>query len=140
MEKNKTPQKIKVAGVLYEKIPERIRVEGKLYILAEGIKHKKCAKGTHWNYKQKKCLKLPPDLAAARKKALKSSKVAHRAGLTKSDLWNAHEKAYNNHVVAHGLAKKHGFGGLTTEHKKARIHHWREWKRWPWDRATGQGT
>lgn len=28
-----TPQKIKVAGVLYEKVPEKIKVGGKIYTL-----------------------------------------------------------------------------------------------------------
>jgi hypothetical protein len=36
----KSPAKIKVAGVLYEKIPERIKVGGKIYVLAEATQTK----------------------------------------------------------------------------------------------------
>jgi len=71
----KTPQKIKVAGVLYERIPDRIRVSGKVFKLAAPIPHKTCAKGTHWNVSQKKCLKLTPEQIRAIAKARKSSRL-----------------------------------------------------------------
>jgi len=123
MEKNKTPQKIKVAGVLYEKIPERIRVEGKLYILAEGIKHKKCAKGTHWNYKQKKCMKLPPDLASQSSRAFRSSKRANNMsefpdpGKSEMDAKKQHMLARSHHQKAWAAADKAGFKALGNKHR-----------------------
>jgi len=37
MAKIVAPQKIKVAGILYEKIPEKIRVNGKVYVIAASL-------------------------------------------------------------------------------------------------------
>jgi len=74
----KTPNRIKIAGVLYEKIPEKIRVEGKLYVLAGNYwsanrakGHKKCPKGLHWDFKAKKCLKPTPPHAVGTRVKLK---------------------------------------------------------------------
>lgn len=74
----KTPNKIKVAGVLYEKIPEKIRVDGNLYVLAGNYwsanrakGHKKCPKGLHWDLKAKKCLKPTPPHAMGTRVKLK---------------------------------------------------------------------
>lgn len=88
-----------------------LKYKDAVYVEAAGntptTKHKKCARGTHWNTKSKKCVKLPPGLKSSLSKANRATKAARTT--SSADL---HAKAAKAHSASKSLAKKHGFSGL----------------------------
>jgi len=128
----KTPQKIKVAGTIYEKVPEKIRVKGELYVLADA-KHKKCKEGMHWNSKKKTCMRIPPLVASHIAKAHKASSVARS-----SNKKSLHQKASQLHRNAARLSKRHGFLGLYSRHMNASSRHGRKASQLHWSNFFGK--
>lgn len=102
-----------------------IRHQGEIYVEAAQA-HNKCAKGTHWNVKSKKCEKLPPRLASANSKAnrhTKSVSLLHPSRIGNTAWKKEHVKGVKLHTKAMMLAQKHNFPTLVEHHAlKAKSH------------------
>lgn len=80
--------------------------------------HERCPRGTHWNTDQKKCMKLPPDLAKTVSRAHATSKQAESTGDPKD-----HRLADLRHQRARNQASKHGFAELANYHCHLSAYH-----------------
>lgn len=110
--------------------PTQIKFQGQLYVLA-ATQHKKCPKGQHWNDAERKCMKLPLDIALASSRAFKLSAEAdalHDAVPSRANRWNhhklvAHHRAAKAHEHADAAAYDNGFNTLALEHSKRQEAH-----------------
>lgn len=101
---------------------DAIQYKGALYTKTSNvgtpyIQHKRCEAGTHWNAKEKKCMKLPPEVAEA------SSHANHLSSLKSGLAKEHHHTCVVAHRKARAAANKHGFYDLAHHHEKRVDYH-----------------
>lgn len=95
--------------------------------------HRRCKTGTHWNEKQKKCMKLPPDLAGAVNRshavAKKADSMSVKSAKQLRSKTQQHHEAYSSHYNTAKQARQMGFLELANNHSKISRNHLRKYHR-----------
>lgn len=93
----------------------------------EETSHKRCEDGTHWNEKEKKCMKIPTGIqshvARANASSAEADKASKHAGGVDTEKAHdkareAHARASQDHFAVSSKLKKDGFHELAAHHEK----------------------
>lgn len=101
------------------KTPNQVKFRGALYVKVAAVKkHKKCAKGTEWNDKQGRCLKLS---TLDRQHMFRA--YSHHAAANQHKTKVMHEHAHNENLKAAKHLAKRGFNDLAKKYQSRANHH-----------------